>query len=147
MLIKYSPLRRGFLNQGRDLERLFDQFVGFGRQWPESSLTLMPTIDIEETSNEYKVSAELPGLEKNDIKVSIENNVLTISGEKKAEQEINEENFHRLERNYGKFQRCVELPSLVDRDKIEADYKNGVLYIVLPKAEEVKPKQIEIKVK
>jgi HSP20 family protein len=90
---------------------------------------------------------EIPGLKKEDINVSLENNVLMLRGEKKQEREFKEENCHRLERRYGSFVRSFELPVPVQADKIKASYKNGILKIDLPKAEEVKPKEIPIEVK
>jgi HSP20 family protein len=104
-------------------------------------------VDISENKDSIHVDVEIPGMKKEDIKISLENNVLMLKGEKKQEREINEENCHRLERRYGSFVRSFELPMPVQADKIKASYKNGVLHVELPKAEEVKPKEIPIEVR
>ncbi len=146
-LIRYNPVRNLF-DLRTSVDRLFDDFFGLERgTMREPSLAVVPAVDLEETDDAFKITAELPGMDKKDIHITFENNVLTISGEKKAEKEIKEENYHRLERSYGKFQRSFELPGYINRDKIEADYKDGVLHITVPKSEEAKPKQIEVKVK
>jgi len=146
-LVKYSPVRSLF-DLRSSVDRLFDDFFGVDRAvLHEPSLTVVPAVDLEETDDAFKITAELPGMDKKDIHITFDNNVLTISGEKKAEKEIKEDNFHRLERSYGKFQRSFELPGYIDRDKIEADYKDGILHVTVPKTEEAKPKQIEVKVK
>ncbi|MCK4596501.1 Hsp20/alpha crystallin family protein [bacterium] len=106
-----------------------------------------PAVDISENKDSIHVDVEIPGMKKEDIRVSLENNVLMLKGEKKQEREINEQNCHRLERRYGSFVRSFELPMPVQADKIKASYKNGVLHVELPKAEEVKPKEIPIEVK
>ena len=108
---------------------------------------MSPRINVEETDNDWIISAELPGVEKENVKVNFQDNVLTISGEKKFEKEEKEKNFHRIERSYGKFSRSLNINSPVLADKIEAGYKDGVLTVTLPKAEEAKPKLIDVKVK
>jgi len=105
-----------------------------------------PAVDIREREDVYLVEVELPGLTKDDVKITMENNILTIHGEKKQEKEEKRGNYHRAERVYGAFQRSFALPSSVKNDKIEAQYKNGILTITLPKVEEAKPKAIEVKV-
>jgi HSP20 family protein len=109
--------------------------------------TWVPPCDIYETEKEIVLKAELPGLKKEDVFVSIENNVLTIRGERKFEEEIKRENFHRVERSYGEFLRSFTLPTFIDANKILAEFKDGLLMVFLPKREEAKPKQIEVKVK
>jgi HSP20 family protein len=89
---------------------------------------------------------ELPGVNKDEVKITLESNILTIRGEKKQEKETKKENYHRIERSYGSFERSFTLPTSVKSDKIDAAYNNGVLQITLPKVEEAKPKQIEVKV-
>ncbi len=146
-LVKYNPTRSIF-GLRSNMDQLFDEFFGLDKGiWPESTLNVVPAVNLEETEDAYKISAELPGMQKKDINITLENNVLSISGEKKAENKVEEKNYHRIERSYGKFHRAFELPGTVNRDKIEADYKDGILHISVPKAEEAKPKQIEIKVK
>jgi HSP20 family protein len=107
----------------------------------------VPACDIYETEKEIVLKAELPGLKKEDVFVSIENSVLTIRGERKFEEEVKKENFHRVERSYGEFLRSFTLPAFIDATKILAEFKDGLLMVTLPKREEAKPKQIEVKVK
>lgn len=105
-----------------------------------------PRIDIVENDNGYVVSAELPGVQKNEIDIDIKDNTLTISGEKKFEKKEEKDNYLRVERSYGKFQRSLYLDQNVDREKISAKYKDGILQVTLPKKEEATPKKIEVKV-
>lgn len=131
-----------YLLQNR-LNRLFEPFAE--ETFPLT--TWVPACDIYETGKEIVVKAELPGLKKEDVLVSIENNVLMIRGERKFEEEVKRENFHRVERTYGEFLRSFTLPTFIDANKILAEFKDGLLTIALPKREEAKPKQIEVKVK
>ena len=103
-------------------------------------------MDITENDDAYSVKAELPGLTKDDVKISYENGVVSIRGGKKQEREEKDKDYHRLDRCYGRFERSFRLPSMVQVDKIEAKFKDGVLNLTLPKAEEVKPKHIPIKI-
>ena len=131
-----------------EVNRLFDD--SFGRipaRWIESGARWSPAVDISENNDKIYVDVEIPGMKKEDIKVSLENSVLSLKGEKKQEREIKEENCHRVERQYGSFVRSFELPMPVQAEKIKASYRNGVLHVELPKAEEVKPKEIPIEVK
>ncbi len=105
----------------------------------------MPAVDINETSDSFIVKTELPGVEKEDVNVNLENNVLTIKGEKKTE--IKDSKQHRTECSYGSFTRSFTLPQTVDVEKIEAEYKDGILTLTVPKLTEEKPKQIEVKIK
>ncbi len=104
-----------------------------------------PVVDIYETEDNFMVKAELPGVKKEDVSVNIENGLLTIKGEKKSETE--DKKHHRVECTYGTFIRSFTLPQSISEEKIEAEYKNGVLHLTLPKAEEAKPNQIEVKIK
>ena len=101
-------------------------------------------MDIFETEGEIVVKAELPGMERKDITLNLEKNVLTLKGERRFDKETKEENYHRVERAYGGFSRSFSIPATVDDEKIRADYKDGVLKIILPKKEQLKPKQIQI---
>jgi HSP20 family protein len=127
------------------MNRLFDDA---GRGWradePSATTTWSPAVDIFETEGEIVVKAELPGMERKDITLNLENNVLTLKGERRFEKETREENYHRIERSYGGFSRAFSIPAIVDEEKIRADYKDGVLKIALPKKEQAKPKQIKI---
>jgi HSP20 family protein len=111
---------------------------------PGSTAAWDPAVDIFENEHDIVIKAELPGMEAKDIEVRMEKNVLTIKGERRFEKEAKEENYHRIEREYGSFSRMFSLATAVDEDKIAAEYKDGVLKIVLPKREEAKPKPIKI---
>ncbi|HOT96647.1 MAG TPA: Hsp20/alpha crystallin family protein [bacterium] len=136
----------------RDRENLvrnpwFDEaFMGwpFWSRYEEDSMVWSPRVDVRENPDEIVVKADVPGMDKKDLKISVENNLLTIKGERKSEVEEKEANIYRSERHFGAFQRTFSLSSRVKSDAIRADYKDGVLTIVLPKVEEVKPRQIEI---
>ena len=106
-----------------------------------------PPVDIYDSGkHELVIKAELPDMTKDDIEITVENNTLTLRGEKKLDKEIREENCHRIERAYGAFSRTFSLPATIDASKVSADYKNGVLTITLPVREEAKPKQIQVRV-
>ena len=134
-----SPFRR-------EMDRLWDRFLGetpFARTFSE---TWMPSVDISETKDNFVVKAELPGLEAKNVNVSISGDVLTIKGEKKTKEEEKDEHYHCIERYSGSFQRAFQLPSGVKANKIEASFDKGVLKVTLPKVEEAKKKEIDIKV-
>lgn len=132
-----------------EMNRLFDFSLS---RWPERDMGILegawsPAIDIYDSRDNIVVKADIPGLSKDEIEVSVHNDTLVIRGEKKREDKIKEDEFVRTERFYGGFHRAVTLPSTVDADKVKAVYNNGVLELTLPKREEVKPKQIQIDVK
>ncbi|MBU0690388.1 Hsp20/alpha crystallin family protein, partial [bacterium] len=104
-----------------------------------------PNVDIVENEDSYEIHAELPGVTEEEVNVTLNNNVLTLSGEKKQEVKDEKENFVRVERTYGKFERSFSLPSNIQADKVDANYKDGVLSIKVPKAEEAKSRSIKIK--
>jgi HSP20 family protein len=106
----------------------------------------VPRVDISETDDAYIIKAEIPGVNKEDVKVTAENGVLTISGERKEEKAENNKKIHRVERLYGTFFRTFVLPDNVDESKINAEFKDGVLTLTVPKTEKAKPKSIEVKV-
>jgi len=143
-LTRWDPLRELSLMQDR-MNRLFDDA---GRGWrgdePSSTTTWSPAVDIYETENEITVHAELPGVDRKDITLNLEKNVLTLKGERRFEKETKHENYHRIERSYGGFSRAFSIPAIVEEEKIQAEYKDGILRISLPKKEQVKPKQIQI---
>jgi HSP20 family protein len=130
-------------------ERFFEGFDPFrtfgGENW--SLATWAPACDIYENNNEIVVKVELPEVKKEDVRVSIENNMLTIHGDRKFSEETKRENYHRVERNYGEFTRSFALPSFVDTNKVNAEFKDGILRVMLGKREEARPKQVEVKVK
>lgn len=105
-----------------------------------------PTVDISETDGEYQIKAEIPDVKKEDVKVTLEDGVLTIQGERKQEKEEKGKKYHRVERSYGSFVRSFNLPDLIDEEKVKAEFKDGVLNLHLPKSEKAKPKAIEVKV-
>ena len=111
------------------------------------SASWTPSVDINETKEAYVVKGELPGVDKDNVDISIEDNLLVIRGEKKVETESDEDKFHRKECVYGSFERSFSLPKQVDVNKVEASFKNGVLKLNIPKAEEAKPKQIQVEIK
>ena len=143
-VVRWDPFRDLGLLQDR-MNRLFDDA---GRSWrtdePAATTNWSPAVDIFETEGEIVVKAELPGMDRKDITLHLENNVLTLRGERKFEKETKDENYHRIERSYGSFSRSFSIPATVDEEKIHADYKDGVLKILLPKKEQAKPKQIKI---
>lgn len=105
----------------------------------------MPTVDISETESGYEIRAELPGISEDDVNVSVTDNVLTVKGEKRQEEETEGKNYHRVERRYGSFQRRFRLPSEVETDDIKAEFSDGVLTLSIPKPAAVKPTEIPIK--
>lgn len=134
----------------RDMNRMFDEFFtrGFGLSplWSEEGwASFSPSIDVVETDDAIRVSAELPGLEEKDIELRLDNNMLTIRGEKKHEHEERDAHTYRTERTYGAFQRTVALPTEVKAEDAEAVYRNGVLTITLPKSGDVVSKKIKVK--
>ena len=111
----------------------------------QDSTVWSPRVDVKETQDAYQVLADLPGLEKKDINISLHDNVLTVKGERKSEEKSEDENQHYSERTYGSFSRSFQLPAKVEQKDIRAEYKDGVLKVVLKKSEEAKPREIEIK--
>ena len=122
-----------------EMTRLVDEFFHGGRRgfWT-------PAVDMSESDEAFTVKAELPGFSKDDVQVEIKDNWLTLKGERKRETDVKEAKYHRVERVYGTFQRSIRLPAVVDVDKAEAIFKDGVLKLTLPKAAEAKPKPISI---
>jgi HSP20 family protein len=106
----------------------------------------VPALDLSETADGYLVEVVAPGLKPEDVQITLENNVLTIKGELRQETQDKQRNFHRVERRYGAFQRTITLPSTVKSDAIKAELNNGILRLDIPKAEEVKPRRIDVKV-
>src|SRR6185369_8237521 len=140
-VVRWDPFRDLNVLQDR-MNRLFEDA---GRGWrgneePAATTTWSPAVDIFETEGEIVVKAELPGIDRKDIALNLEKNVLTLRGERRFAKEAKEDNYHRIERSYGAFSRAFSIPTTVDEEKINADYKDGVLKIVLPKKEQVKPK-------
>ncbi len=114
---------------------------------PRANRPWSPAVDIYETENELVLKADLPDVDQKDIDVRVENQTLTLAGERKFEQEQNGKGYHRIERSYGNFVRSFAVPSTFDTDKISAEYRNGVLTVTLPKKEAAKPRQVKVEVK
>jgi HSP20 family protein len=144
-LISWDPFR-DVSAMREDMERLFDSMVS---RYPRERVQAVwaPPVDVEETNDAMVVRAELPGMKREDIKVTVAEDTVTLSGERKYEIEQKNRTFHRVERAYGSFQRTIELPISVQGDKAQATYKAGVLELVLPKAERVKAREIAIESK
>src|SRR3954451_25227582 len=113
---------------------------------PLTTASFVPAVDIYEDPKKVVLKLEVPGIEEKDLDIRVENNTLTVRGERRFEQEEKEENFHRIERRYGRFSRSFTLPNTVDSDKVQASYVNGVLQIQLAKKAEAKPKQIKVSI-
>ncbi len=145
-IVRWDPFRELADVQNR-MTRLFDDF--YGRHGEDDVMrrgAWIPPVDIFEKDHVVTLKAELPDMQRSDIDIRVENNTLTISGEKKIEKDVKEEDFHRVERTYGHFTRSFSLPATIDTEKVSADYKNGVLTVKLPVREEAKPKQIQVQV-
>ncbi|MEO5332981.1 MAG: Hsp20/alpha crystallin family protein [Magnetococcus sp. YQC-5] len=141
-LVNYDPFRSFRTLQG-EINRLFERDIddssGMLTQWPLR-------VDILEDEHHIVIKADVPGMEQKDISVNVDNGRLTLAGERKFDDEQNKENYHRVERAYGRFSRTFQLPNTTDIHAIQATYKNGVLVVTLPKREEAKPRSIQIKV-
>jgi HSP20 family protein len=127
----------------RELANFFESFDVNGKE-QLSAGTFVPAVDVYEDEHNLVLKMEIPGVNEEDLKVSLENNTLTVSGERKFEKEEKEENFHRIERRYGSFTRTFRLPSTVDPEKAEANYDQGILKLTLAKRAEAKPKTIKV---
>jgi len=146
-MFEISPWRplRELSNLRREMEDLWGGLAGEEREFLPMRGEWMPALDVSETKDSLIIKAEVPGMEPKDIDISLSGDLLTIKGEKKQKTEEKKESFHRIETRYGAFSRTIRVPVSVNSDKIEASYDKGVLKIVLPKKEEIKAKQIEIK--
>jgi len=143
-LNRWEPFR-GATTLQEQVNRLFGNALE--RAGEESNLTTWaPAVDIYETEHELVVKADLPEVEAKELDIRVENNVLTIRGERKFEKKVNEDNYLRVERAYGSFSRSFSLANTVNSEAIKADYQNGVLTLTIPKREEAKPKQIKVNV-
>lgn len=146
-IVRWDPFRELTLMQDR-LNRLFGD--AYGQRSGEDLVARgawMPAVDIYETDDhDLVVKCELPEIRRENIDLRIENNLLTIRGERTLEKDVKEEQFHRVERSYGAFTRSFSLPSTVDAGKVKAEYRDGVLTVTLPRREESKPKQIPVAV-
>ena len=140
---RFEPFRTNSLQN--QISRLFNE--AFERSSDESSITAWaPAVDIFETEHELVVKADLPDIKPEEIDVRVENNILTIRGERKFEKKVDQSNYLRVERTFGSFSRSFSLANTVNSEAIKAEYKNGVLTLTVPKREEAKPKQIKVNV-
>lgn len=141
-LVRWQP--REIFGIGRDMDRLFDGLWGDGAAPREA--VWRPSVDIAETDHDFVLTADLPGIAREDLDLTVVDGRLTIKGQRRRESDSKEGNVHRVERAYGTFTRAFDLPAAVDPETVAATYKDGVLTVTVPKAEEAKPKQIEVKV-
>ena len=147
-IVRWEPFRNLITVQDR-MNRIFEEAFRGAREVDEDWAlggTWAPPVDIYEHDGNLVLKAELPGIDSKDVDVRVENNVLTLRGERKFDSEVKREQYHRVERAYGTFSRSFTLPSVVDTGKIKAEFKDGVLRVTLPQREEAKPKQIQIAV-
>lgn len=143
-IIKWDPFR-DLVTLREKMNRLFeDAFTSRGEERDLIASTWTPAVDIYETENELILSAEIPGIDEKDVEIKVEDNTLSIKGERKFEKETKEENYYRIERSYGSFYRSFTLPNYIDQDKIQAVHENGVLKITMPKKTELKPRKVKI---
>jgi len=146
LITRYNPFREFVTLQDR-MNRLFRDPSGpEGQDESLTSSAFAPPVDVYEDEHNVTLKIEVPGIEEKDIDVRIENNTLTVHGERKFEKEEKEENYRRVERQYGSFTRTFTLPSTVEQESVKADYDKGVLKITLAKKAEAKPKQIKVNV-
>ena len=139
------PMRNLF-NLHNEMGRIFGDAFGSQEGGTDTEETYwIPTVDISETENGYEIRAELPGVSEDDVNVSVTDNLLTVKGEKRQEKETQGKNYHRVERRYGSFQRSFTLPRHIDSSGINAEFKDGILTLGIPKAEVAKPTEISIK--
>ena len=148
-IVRWEPFRDLVSLQDR-MNRLFDESVrtartGNGDDWALGG-SWAPAVDIYEQDGNIVMKAELPGVDPRAVDIRLENNTLTLRGERKLDKEVKEESYHRVERAYGAFSRSFTLPTVVDQGSIKAEYRDGVLKLTLPKREEAKPRQIQINV-
>jgi len=145
-IVRWEPFRDLVTSQ-RDFDRLFrEAFSPVYGEGELSTRTWAPPVDIYENGDNLVLKAELPGVDPKEVEIRVEDNTLYLKGERKFEKEVKEENYHRVERSYGAFTRTFSLPNTIDSDKVQAEYKDGVLTLTMPKKEEAKPKTIKINV-
>ena len=148
MTLSYRNPARDLISISDEMNRLVSNVFGEGGR--ETSLfkgTWSPAVDISEDADNFYLHIELPGMKKEDVKVQYAEGMLSITGEKKAQKEAKNLNLHRVERTYGRFERSFRVASNIVSDKIAAEFSDGVLSVILPKADEVKPKEIEVSIK
>ncbi len=144
-LTRWDPFRE-MMTFRNVMDRMFDDpFFEMPRTWQSQGESFPLALDVLEENDDYIVKASVPGVDPNQIEITLSDNMLTIKGETKSEQDVEEKNYHLRERRYGSFTRSISLPMPVDSTKVDATHENGVLTLRLPKAETVKPKRITVK--
>jgi HSP20 family protein len=147
------PVRREndnpFYSLQRSINQVFDNFLfeGFGRSPFSLYASFSPRLDASETDKEFRITAELPGMDENDVEVSLSDNLLTLRGEKKDEKEDKRRDYYRMERSYGMFERTIPIPEGIDSNRVEASFKKGVLTVTLPKSAEFQKERKRIPIK
>ena len=144
-ITRWDPFR-GLTQLQEQMHRLFEDTLFRGRSEQSALTAWAPAVDIYETEHELVVKADLADIDEKDLDVRLENNVLTIRGERKFDRTVSEDNYLRVERAYGSFSRSFSLSNTVNTEAIQAEYRNGVLTVTIPKREEAKPKQIKVSV-
>lgn len=144
-IIRWDPFR-DLITLRERMNRLFEDVFTSARGEEKDiiSSSWTPAVDIYEDENQLVLTAEVPGIEEKDIEIKLEDNTLSIQGERKMEKETKEENYHRIERAYGSFYRSFTLPNYIDQEKIQAEHENGILKITMPKKPELKPRKVKI---
>jgi HSP20 family protein len=143
-IVTFNPLSE-LTGLQREMNRLFDDiFPARGGSSDSEGAVWRPSVDVHEDASGFMIDVELAGISKENVRINFQEGTLSISGERKYANECTEKNAHRVERFYGKFHRSVSIPGTVDGDRITASFSDGILHVVVPKAEAVKPRQIEI---
>jgi len=145
VITRWDPFRELTTLQNR-VNGLFQDFNRPGQDELTATGSFVPAVDVYEDEQKVTLKLEIPGIDQNDVDIRLENNTLTVRGERKFEKEEKEENFHRIERRYGSFARSFTLPNTLDSEKVQANYENGVLKIDIAKRAEAKPKQIKVNI-
>jgi len=145
-IVRWNP-RRDMLGLRDEMDQIFGNFFGWPKRYVErNELGWTPRVNVRELDDKFMLTAEIPGMAKDDIKVEVQDHQLMITGEKKLQDDKNGKDYHVCEICYGKFERTFTLPDNVDTKKIDAEYKDGILNLAIPKTEEAKPKEIKVKV-
>ncbi|MGA2475834.1 MAG: Hsp20/alpha crystallin family protein [Terriglobia bacterium] len=145
-IVRFEPFRDLLTSQREYVRLLKEAFSPMSGETEVSTRAWAPPVDIYETEDAIVLKAELPGIDPKDVEVRVEDNTLYLKGERNYEKEVNEQNYHRIERSYGSFARSFSLPNSISAEKVKAEYKDGLLTLTMPKREEAKPKTIKIDV-
>jgi HSP20 family protein len=145
-IVRFEPFRDLLTSQREYVRLLKEAFSPMSGETEVSTRSWAPPVDIYETEDAIVLKAELPGIDPKDVEVRVEDNTLYLKGERNYEKDVNEQNYHRVERSYGSFARSFSLPNSIDAEKVKAEYKDGLLTLTMPKREEAKPKTIKIDV-